>query len=138
MIIEYKGKRPEISPSAFIAPSAVIIGDVTVGDEASIWWGAVLRSEDSGPGAVPGRVLRRPDLKLIEAGLPFPIHPFYVRLAEQVPPQDGDLPAIVAPPEPTQGPHLGYAVQWFLFAATAVGAYAALLSRDLRRRERSA
>src|SRR5437773_11076340 len=45
MIIEYKGKRPKISPSAFIAPTAVLIGDVTVGDEASIWWGAVLRSD---------------------------------------------------------------------------------------------
>src|SRR5947208_16790722 len=44
MIIEYKGKRPKISPSAFVAPTAILIGDVTVGDEASIWWGAVLRS----------------------------------------------------------------------------------------------
>lgn len=47
MIIEYKGKRPKISPSAFIAPTAVLIGDVTVGDEASIWWGAVLRSDQN-------------------------------------------------------------------------------------------
>jgi len=36
MIIEYKGKRPKISPSAFVAPTAILIGDVTVGDEASI------------------------------------------------------------------------------------------------------
>ena len=47
MIIEYKGKKPKIAPSAFIAPTAVIIGDVTVGDEASIWWGAVLRSDQN-------------------------------------------------------------------------------------------
>jgi len=47
MIIEYKGKKPKISPSAFIAPTAVIIGDVTIGDEASIWWGAVLRSDQN-------------------------------------------------------------------------------------------
>ena len=47
MIIEYKGKRPIISPTAFIAPTAVIIGDVSVGDEASIWWGAVLRSDQN-------------------------------------------------------------------------------------------
>src|SRR5687767_6037475 len=47
MIIEYKGKKPQISPSAFIAPTAVIIGDVTLGDEASIWWGAVIRSDQS-------------------------------------------------------------------------------------------
>jgi carbonic anhydrase/acetyltransferase-like protein (isoleucine patch superfamily) len=47
MIIEYKGKSPKISPTAFIAPTAVIIGDVTIGDEASIWWGAVLRSDQN-------------------------------------------------------------------------------------------
>jgi carbonic anhydrase/acetyltransferase-like protein (isoleucine patch superfamily) len=47
MIIEYKGKAPRISPSAFVAPTAVIIGDVIVGDEASIWWGAVIRSDQN-------------------------------------------------------------------------------------------
>ena len=47
MIIEYKGHRPKISPKAFIAPTAVLIGDVTVGDEASIWFGAVLRSDEN-------------------------------------------------------------------------------------------
>jgi len=47
MIIEYKGHRPKISPKAFVAPTAVIIGDVTIGDEASIWFGAVLRSDQN-------------------------------------------------------------------------------------------
>ena len=47
MIIEYKGRRPKISPTAFIAPTAVIIGDVTVGDEASVWFGAVIRSDQN-------------------------------------------------------------------------------------------
>jgi carbonic anhydrase/acetyltransferase-like protein (isoleucine patch superfamily) len=47
MIIEYKGHRPKISPKAFIAPTAVIIGDVSIGDDASIWFGAVLRSDQN-------------------------------------------------------------------------------------------
>ena len=47
MIIEYKGRRPKISPKAFIAPTAVLIGDVTVGDDSSIWFGAVLRSDQN-------------------------------------------------------------------------------------------
>ena len=47
MIIEYRGKKPKISPNAFIAPTAVLIGDVTVEDEASIWFGAVLRSDQN-------------------------------------------------------------------------------------------
>lgn len=48
MIIEYRGKRPQVHPSAFIAPTAVLIGDVEVGEESSIWFGAVLRG-DNGP-----------------------------------------------------------------------------------------
>lgn len=48
MIIQYRGKRPKIDPSAFVAPTAVIIGDVEVGPESSIWFGAVLRG-DNGP-----------------------------------------------------------------------------------------
>lgn len=48
MIIEYAGKRPRIAASAFVAPTAVVIGDVEIGDEASIWFGVVLRG-DHGP-----------------------------------------------------------------------------------------
>ncbi len=47
-IIEYKGKRPKVHPSAFLAPTAVLIGDVEIGPESSIWFGAVLRG-DNGP-----------------------------------------------------------------------------------------
>jgi carbonic anhydrase/acetyltransferase-like protein (isoleucine patch superfamily) len=45
MIITYNGKTPKIAPSAFVAPTAVIIGDVSVGEKASIWFGAVLRGD---------------------------------------------------------------------------------------------
>ncbi|HTU81555.1 MAG TPA: gamma carbonic anhydrase family protein [Candidatus Acidoferrales bacterium] len=48
MIIEYRGKRPKVDPSAFVAPNATLIGDVEVGPESSIWFGAVLRG-DNGP-----------------------------------------------------------------------------------------
>ncbi|HKA31613.1 MAG TPA: gamma carbonic anhydrase family protein [Candidatus Binatia bacterium] len=47
MIIEYKGRRPKISPKAFVAPTAVLIGDVTIGEDSSIWFGAVLRSDQN-------------------------------------------------------------------------------------------
>jgi len=36
---------PAIHPTAFVAPSADIIGDVTLGEESSIWYGAVLRGD---------------------------------------------------------------------------------------------
>ncbi len=37
--------NPRIHPSAFVAPGAAVMGDVTVGADASIWYGAVLRGD---------------------------------------------------------------------------------------------
>lgn len=54
MLIEYRGKRPNVHPSAFVAPNAVLIGDVEVGPSSSIWFGAVLRA-DNGPIRVGAR-----------------------------------------------------------------------------------
>jgi len=48
MIIEYGGKRPKIAASAFVAPTAVLIGDVELGEESSVWFGTVIRA-DNGP-----------------------------------------------------------------------------------------
>ncbi len=46
MIVKsYRGKTPEIAPSAFVAPTAVIIGDVHIAEGASIWYGAVIRGD---------------------------------------------------------------------------------------------
>lgn len=45
MILPYRGTVPRISPSAFVAPTATVIGDVTIGEEASVWFGAVLRGD---------------------------------------------------------------------------------------------
>ena len=46
MILKYNGKRPRIGKNVFIAATAVIIGDVEIGDGASIWFGAVLRGDE--------------------------------------------------------------------------------------------
>ena len=45
MLIEYEGKKPQIADDVFIAPTAVLIGDVRVETGASIWFGAVLRAD---------------------------------------------------------------------------------------------
>jgi len=41
----YLRAAPVIHPTAFIAPGAVLIGDVAIGEEASVWYGAVLRAD---------------------------------------------------------------------------------------------
>jgi carbonic anhydrase/acetyltransferase-like protein (isoleucine patch superfamily) len=45
-ILPIGGVWPRIHPSAFVAPTAVIVGNVTIGAEASIWFGAVLRGDN--------------------------------------------------------------------------------------------
>jgi carbonic anhydrase/acetyltransferase-like protein (isoleucine patch superfamily) len=48
MQIEHLGKTPKVDPSARVAPNAVICGDVTIGANTSIGFGAVLTAE-TGP-----------------------------------------------------------------------------------------
>jgi len=45
MFIELNGKKPNVSDKAFVAPNATLIGDVTVEEGASIWFGAQLRAD---------------------------------------------------------------------------------------------
>ncbi len=45
IILPYKGKLPKIAPDAFIAPGAVIIGDVEIGSKAGVWFGCVIRGD---------------------------------------------------------------------------------------------
>lgn len=45
LILPFEGKTPKIHESAFIAPGSVIIGDVEIGPQASIWYNCVLRAD---------------------------------------------------------------------------------------------
>ena len=47
-LFAFEGREPSVSPAAWIAPTATLVGDVRVEAEASIWYGAVLRG-DFGP-----------------------------------------------------------------------------------------
>ena len=54
LILPYAGKAPRIHATAFVAPTAVIVGDVEIGAESSIWFGAVLRGDEAEHGIVIG------------------------------------------------------------------------------------
>ncbi len=41
----YLDATPSIHPAAYVAPGAVLVGDVEIGEEASVWYGAVLRAD---------------------------------------------------------------------------------------------
>ena len=45
LILPFDGKSPVIARDAYVAPNASLIGDIEIGEEASIWFGAVLRGD---------------------------------------------------------------------------------------------
>lgn len=45
MLIPYNGKWPAVDSAAYIAEGVKLIGDVTIGEEASVWFNAVLRGD---------------------------------------------------------------------------------------------
>lgn len=47
VLIEYNGKKPEVSENAYVSPMATLIGDVKVNDNAIIWPGSIIRGENA-------------------------------------------------------------------------------------------
>ncbi len=45
MILPFGGKSPVIGENVYLAPTAVVVGDVVIGDGSSIWFGTVLRGD---------------------------------------------------------------------------------------------
>ncbi len=58
MYLPFEGILPKVHPTAWIAETAVLIGDVEVGEESSIWYGCVLRGD-----VMPVRVGRRTNIQ---------------------------------------------------------------------------
>lgn len=98
--------------------------------------GLLLRSEEKGflglADPPPGHVdsLPRADLDRLEQQLPYPAFPLYLRLQEQQPANPGELPQPAPVPEPDDGPHLSYALQWLFFAVAAAVVYAGLIRKE--------
>ncbi len=70
MIHLFDGKRPNLSPRCRMADTAVVIGDVTVAEDAALWYGAVLRGDRS-PISI-GRGANVQDNAVIHTSLGFP------------------------------------------------------------------
>ncbi|HJR25797.1 MAG TPA: SURF1 family protein [Acidimicrobiales bacterium] len=79
-------------------------------------------------------VLARVDLERIAQQVQPRLYPAYVQLVESDPdepaPAEGSASLVaLGPPEPSEGPHLAYAVQWFIFSTIAAGGYVLLLRK---------
>lgn len=95
----------------------------------------------AGPRDDPDGVLRslaRVDVGRLQQQVDETLLPLYVELDAQDPAQPGQLPVPVPDPELSEGPHLGYAGQWFLFALLTCIVYPLLLRRRAHRRAEGA
>jgi len=45
IIMPFDGKSPVVSPLAYVAPGAALIGDIEIGEDTSIWFGVVIRAD---------------------------------------------------------------------------------------------
>ena len=73
--------------------------------------------------------ISRVDLPRLDEQVEADLLGVYVQLLAQEPAQPAGTPAIVDLPLPSEGPHRGYAVQWFLFAGVVIVGYPILLWR---------
>ena len=73
-LFAFEGKRPTVAPDAFVAPTASIVGDVTIESGASVWYGVVLRADfgrivvRAGANVQDGSVLHGGDDPVTEVG----------------------------------------------------------------------
>jgi surfeit locus 1 family protein len=78
------------------------------------------------------RTVRRLDLDSLSARLPYPVSPFLIVQTEAASTAADSTPVRVATPLLDEGPHLGYAMQWFAFAL--IGLVGAVFGVHLERR----
>ncbi len=82
--------------------------------------------------------VRRIDLDQLAAQLPGEVAPVYLDLIDSVPAPGPDDPLPVPAPSLDEGPHLSYAVQWFIFATCVFVGWVLAVRRSIRSRRRDA
>ena len=84
----------------------------------------------------PTTTFTKVDLAQIGRQLPYRLLPYWMELQQQTPGQPGQLPELPPVPKLTNGPHLGYALQWFAFATIAAFGFTYLVFREVRQGRR--
>lgn len=89
-----------------------------------------------GPTDPEGRLINmaRVDVARLQKQVPYPLYPVYVQLKSSQPEQAGAEPELLPEPVLDEGPHLSYAVQWFIFSTIAIVGYPLILRRSARNR----
>jgi cytochrome oxidase assembly protein ShyY1 len=81
---------------------------------------------------------QRVDIDRLAPQLPGEVVPMYVELTSSDPPEAEPYPQPLTLPELTDGPHLSYAVQWFIFSAAVVVGWVLAVRHSVRTRQAAA
>ncbi|MEY2402475.1 MAG: hypothetical protein QOD38_26 [Acidimicrobiaceae bacterium] len=89
-----------------------------------------------GPTDPDGRLtnIARVDVARVQQQVPYPLYPVWVQLTRSEPAQAGPEPEALPEPVLDEGPHLSYAIQWFIFSTIAAAGYPMILRRSARNR----
>lgn len=82
--------------------------------------------------------VQRIDIERLEDQIAGPVLPIYVDLLESRPAEQPGLPEPVVQPDLSEGPHLSYAVQWFIFAASVVVGWVLAVRYSVTKRRQDA
>ncbi len=74
-LFSFEGRSPTVHPTAFVAPTATLIGDVTIEAGASVWFGAVLRADDAPITVREGANVQDGSVLHVPPGVPVDIGP---------------------------------------------------------------
>ncbi|MEY2430549.1 MAG: hypothetical protein QOC92_274 [Acidimicrobiaceae bacterium] len=90
-----------------------------------------------GPTDPDGRLanIARVDVERLQQQMSYRLYPAYVQLTSSSPSQTGTQPEVLPEPALDEGPHLGYAAQWFIFATIALIGYPLIIRRSARNRD---
>ena len=77
----------------------------------------------------------RVDVERLQQQVPYHLYPVWVQLTSSSPAQVGGEPEVLPPPTLDEGPHLSYAIQWFIFSTIALVGYPLILRRSARNRD---
>ena len=66
-------RKPVLGPDAWVAPNATVIGDVRLGDNASIWWNAVVRGDNDTITIGAGSNIQDGSVLHVDAGVPLTV-----------------------------------------------------------------
>ena len=74
-IYHLAGRSPLLGRDVWVAPNATVIGDVRLGDGASVWWNAVLRGDNDTIAIGAGSNIQDGSVLHVDAGVPMNIGP---------------------------------------------------------------